>query len=152
MELKHILTVIAKNRLLFFLGALGIVILLFGGTNTAQEEKISPIQSADAYRVSLEASLTDACRAVKGVGDVKLFLTLETSEIAVYEKNTGAESETLASVGGEGVLLTYRMPKVAGVAVICEGGENARVQYELSCLLCTALALDSTAVHIAPMK
>ena len=104
MELKHILSVIAKNRLLFFLGALGIVILLFGGTNTAQEEKISPIQSADAYRVSLEASLTDACRAVKGVGDVKLFLTLETSEIAVYEKNTGAESETLASVGGEGVL------------------------------------------------
>ena len=152
MELKGILSVIGKNRFLFLLGAIGIIILLFGGGQTSEQPTVSPIESADAYRASLEASLTDTCRAVRGVGSVKLFLTLESTEIAVYEKNTGAESETLASVGGSGVLLTYRMPKVTGVAVVCEGGENDIVRYELTRLLGTALGIDSTAVHIAPMK
>lgn len=152
MDLKRITSLIAKNRLLFLLGAVGVLILLFTGTTPKKEQTTSPMEAAEAYRVAMEGSLTETIRTIRGVGKVKVFLTLATSEVAVYEKNVNAESETLASVGGEGLLVAYRMPKIAGVVVVCEGGDDAVVRYELTSLLRSALALDSTAIHIAPLR
>lgn len=152
MELKKIFSVIGKNRFLFLLGAVGLVLLLFTGMPDKESESPSPLETCEAYRVALENEIADTCRAVKGVGEARVLLTLATTEIAVYEKNQSGESETVAAAGGNALLLAYRMPEIAGVSVVCTGGGDPAVKQELTALLGKALDLNSTAIHIAPLK
>ncbi len=152
MELKRILSVIRKNRLLFLLGALGLGLLLFTGIPAEKQEAVSPLVACEEYRAALELRVTDTCRAVKGVGEARVLLTLATTEIAVYEKNQSADSETVAKSGSDAILLAYRMPEISGVSVVCTGGGDPQIQRELTALLSKALDLDSTQIHIAPLK
>ena len=78
--------------------------------------------------------------------------SLATTEIAVYEKNQSASGETVAISGGDGLLLTYRTPEIAGVSVVCAGGGDPTVKQELTALITRALDLPTTAVHVAPLK
>jgi len=154
-EIKSILSVIKKNRLLFFLGALGLLLLLFGGTLLSGEEKEAstrPTALAESYRATLEEELSRTCTSMRGVGRAKVIVTLDSTEIAVYEKNYSGESETVASSGGEALLLTYRMPKVAGVAILCEGGDDIRVKEELYSFFRAVLGLSTREIHVAALK
>ena len=152
MELKSILRVIAKNRLLFLLGAVGLLLLLFAGKDAAATPTASPLEGAEEYRLTLQSEIAALCESVKGTGSARVLLTLATGEIAVYEKNVSGDSETVALSGGDALLLCYRTPEIAGVSVVCTGGGDPAVQRELTALLCRALDLPSNAVHIAPLK
>ena len=146
------LTVIAKNRLLFILGVLGLLLLIFTGVTPEEASATHPLEAAEAYRLTLEEEVKSICGSVKGVGEVRVLLTLATTEIAVYEKNESGESATVALSGGDGLLLAYRMPEIAGVSVVCAGGDDPTVKAELIALLTRALDLSTTAVHVAPLK
>jgi len=152
LDLKRILSVVAKNRLLFFLGVAGLVLLLFTGITPEEKTAVNPLEAAESYRLSLEKDIAAACESVKGVGSVRVLLSLATTEIAGYEKNQSGDSQTLALSGGDGMLLCYRMPEIAGVSVVCTGGGSPTVKQELTSLLCKSLDIPSTAVHIAPLK
>ena len=153
MDLKKLFSRLSGNRLLFLLGALGLVFLLFSGVGgkVKTEEGATAMAWAEAYRATLEEELTALCTQVEGVGEAHVFLTLASSEIAVYEKNQSGESETLATSGGEAVLLAYRPPEIAGVTVVCAGGDSPAVKRELCELLSTALAVGASQIHIAPL-
>lgn len=152
LELKRIFSVIAKNRILFLLGAVGLLLLLFSGTGAKESTIQNPLDAAEKYRTALEEEIASVCEDVRGVGNVRVLLTLATTEIALYEKNLGKESETVALSGGDGILLAYEMPRIAGVSVVCQGGGDATVRQELTALLCRALDLPTNAVHISPLK
>ena len=152
MDLKRIFSVISKNRLLFALGIAGLVLLLFSSVTPESKTATAPLEAAEAYRATLEAEIQEICSSVKGVGNARVLLTLSSTEIAVYEKNESASGETIALSGGDGVLLCYRMPEVAGVSVVCTGGGEPTVKQELTALLCRSLDLPSTKVHVAPLK
>lgn len=152
MELKGLWEVVRKNRLLFFLGVAGLLLLLFAGRGTQEADAApSPIEACESYRASLEEELSSLCGSVRGVGRVRVFLTLASTEIALYEKNVSGESETLASVGGEGLLIAYETPRVQGVTVVCEGGSDPTVRAELYALLSATLSLRTTQIHVAPI-
>ena len=151
-EIKKIWSLIQKNRLLFLLGAAGLILLLFTSISPQKEAKDTQKALMEDYRSTLTEEVRAACAAVKGVGDVRILLTLASGEIAVYEKNISGENETVALAGGEGLLLAYRTPEVLGVAVICEGGGDATVKAELTALLRATLGIDTRSIHIAPLK
>ena len=155
LEIKDVLAVVKKNRLLFLLGAVGLLLLLIGGPLWAENKEESPnstIALAESYRTDLEEKLTHACMQIRGVGKAEVVLTLSSTEIAVYEKNQSGESETVASAGGEGLLLAYRMPEITGVAIVCEGGDNAAVKEELYSFFRAVLGLRYHEIHISPLK
>ena len=152
MALKKLLSRLSGNKLLFLLGAVGMVLLLFSGMGGATKEDTTPPMAwAEEYRATLEEELTALCKQVEGVGDAHVLLTLSSSEIAVYEKNQSGTGETLATSGGGAVLLAYRPPEIAGVTVVCTGGGSAAVRRELTDLLSTALAIGASQIHIAPL-
>lgn len=152
-EIKKVWAVVQKNRLLFLLGVLGLVLLVFTGLSPEKAtEAPTPAALAEEYRQALREEVRAACAAVEGVGDLRVLLTLASGEIAVYEKNKSGENETVALSGGEGLLLAYRTPEVLGVAVVCEGGANPTVKAELTALLRATLGVDTRAIHIAPLK
>ncbi len=151
-EIKKIWAVIQKNRFLFLLGLLGLALLLFTGVTPKTENAGDQPDCAEAYRSALTEEVRAACAAVRGVGEVRVLLTLASGEIAVYEKNRSGENESVALSGGDALLVAYRTPEVLGVAVICEGGESAAVKAELTALLRATLGVDTRAIHIAPLK
>ena len=134
------------------MGALGLALLAFTGGFAQKEVESDAIDLCEEYRSTLTEEVRSACAAVRGVGEVRVFLTLASGEIALYEKNVSGESESVALSGGEALLLAHRTPEVLGVAVICEGGGSATVKAELTALLRATLDLDTRAIHIAPLK
>lgn len=151
---KRLLETFRQNKLLLLLGAAGLCLLLFSGLSMGEEPTptLTPLAAAEEYRAALTEELTSLCQQVKGVGRARVFLSLASTEIAVYEKNQSGDSETVASVGAEPLLLAYRLPEVQGVTVVCEGGDNAAAVRELYALLRTTLGLDTTKIHVAPLK
>ena len=152
MTLKQLLGTFKDKKILLLVGVLGLVLLLFGALGGKGEREESGLPEAEEYKDALEASLTLLCQQVSGVGEAQVFITLANTETAVYEKNENASGGSLATAGGSAVLLTYTFPKVAGVAVVCDGGGRADVKRELTSLLCASLSLDSHQVYIAPAK
>ncbi len=150
MDLKGFFGSFKDKKLLLLVGLLGLLLLLFGAFGGKTEKAKSGLPDAEEYKERLEASLTALCEQVSGVGTAQVLITLANTETAVYEKNENASGGSLATAGGSAVLSTYSFPKVAGVAVVCEGGGRADVKRELTSLLCAALSLDSHCVYVAP--
>ena len=154
-ELKKLVALIKGNRILFLLGAAGLLLLLIGGIwrGTAKEPaRASPVSDCEAYRAGLEATLEEACAEIRGVGRVSITLTLASSEITVYETNESGTGHSVAVVGGEALPIAYRFPEVMGVAVVCTGGADPTVQRELYNFLGAVLGLSTTQIHVAPAR
>ena len=148
MDLKKLIAGTKDKKVLFLVGVLGLVLLLAGRWGGEAELPDSGFPSTEEYKESLEASLCAVCEEMQGVGVAKVLVTVDGTERAVYEKNSSATGETLATAGGAAVLSYYVAPKVTGVAVVCDGGDDPAVQREVTSLLCAALSLGSHQVYV----
>lgn len=135
---------------LILIAAAGVLLLTFGtgGEKKTEADNFS-MQETELYRENLTAAVKRLCEEVEGVGTATVFLTLAETECALYEKNLTASGESIALGGGDALLLGYKMPQIAGVAVVCDGGGNAMVQKELSMLLSASLAIPTTRIYIS---
>lgn len=140
------------RALLLLVAALGAALLLFGGQTSAPSgEEYTRLR--EAYRKETEARVEKLCGEVKGVGRVWVFVTLEAGEEYVYAKDESASGGTDYVTGQSGGLLLYRRaPRVAGVAVVCDGGGNEGVKNELFALLHAALDVPYSRISISPAK
>lgn len=141
--LKSLKTMKGKGALLLLLLA-GLLLLLLGGRTPEEEERFD----SEAYRTALTAEVAALCREVGGVGEVSVLLTLEAGECFVYAE----DGDGYVTVGGEGLLLERRPPRVLGVAVVCTGGEDPAVRERLTGLLSAALGVGTHKVQIAEKK
>ena len=128
--------------LLLLLG--GLCLLLLGG----QEVEEAPTFDSEAYRAALTAEVTALCREVSGVGETSVLLTLEAGERLVYAE----DGDGYVTVGGEGLLVERRPPRVLGVAVVCTGGDDPAVRERLTALLSAALGVGTNRVEITAKK
>ncbi len=101
----------------------------------------------------LEKRIKEMCERVKGVDNVYVMLTLDTSEEYVYAENTENTNSLVKSqlvLSEEGGVERYVVyPKVRGVAVVCDGGDKGTVQKILSELIASALAIPISSITIA---
>ena len=118
-----------------------------------QNETNTTSYDSNTYIADMEARLENILRKVNGIGDVEVMLTLKTSKEQVALKDSPYTKEGLNEVDGEGgsrtdnniqreestVLMTNEdgktvpyiiqeyEPKVEGVVVIAEGGDDVRI-------------------------
>lgn len=141
-----------KWLIVFLAGLLLVVIALpVSDTKSSQAQQVQKVQqtestSEDAYTKALEARLENALANVKGVGNVKVMITLASSSEKVVEKDremssdvqegdgggkNTSSSETAVYANGNGEETPYvkqeLSPRIEGVLVIAEGGDNAVV-------------------------
>ena len=121
--------------------------MLFGGGLFPEGEGVSP--DSEDYRTALAAEVTALCREVRGVGEVTVLLTLEVGESYSYAENA---SGGYITAGGSGLLLESRPPRVAGVAVVCDGGGDPAVCEEIKALLSAALGIGTHKVRVTAKK
>lgn len=113
---------------------------------------------------SSKSNLEEIISKVQGVGKVSVMVTYEGSEENIYaineseqvnENDVKTNEEYLVIDKGsveEGLLLKKIYPRVAGVAVVCEGGGNPAVKNEITNMLKALYSISSTNINISEMN
>ena len=148
----------SKGRLWLLVGGavLGLALLLIssGIGNTDKGESISEEQANDAaqmaaYQTALEEQLRSLCDAVTGVDKVEVMVTLSEGYRTVYATDENGKPVSTGSGSAQHALAeTVKPPAVAGVGVVCRGGNDPRVQKELVELISTALGIPTNRVSV----
>ncbi len=148
---KHYMEQLKGKWVPVLLGVAGLLLLLYGsrGGSTAKDTEEPDSQEyfreAEAYRLQLEAGISALCDSVAGVSDVKVLVTLEAGNVNVYAADDGKD---YVISGGEGILLSRKMPPVGGVAVVCGGGDDMGIRAELISLISAALHIGTNRVYV----
>ncbi|MDR1565188.1 MAG: hypothetical protein LBS74_09545 [Oscillospiraceae bacterium] len=129
--------------------------------------------SAESFEKELESKLSAMICSISGVGEAKVMITLESGVEYVFaneEKSntnytadgsrTDEKSNTekkLILVDGqngnkEALVQTELQPKVKGVVIVCEGGDNPTVQQRLIQVVTTALDISSKRVCVTRLS
>ena len=148
--------------LILIVAAVGVVLLLWGGQDTAQkEEKSEEIYSPAEdelvlYQVYLEERVKALCESVDGVFDVTVIITLAGGFEQNYatELINGDEEYVIIGSGSsaQGLLLSRDAPQIAGIGIVCRGGSNAAVKQELTALISASFHISSNRIYIAEAK
>ena len=145
------------------------------GTTAAQDGS-----SGDAYGAALEQRLEEILQGVEGVGDVQVMITFRDQGESVVEKDVTMredtqdgqqENETAAVNGGSGsressetTVYTQNegdetpfvnreiLPKIDGVLIVAEGGEDSEVRKNISESVEALFGLDAHKIKIVKMK
>ena len=158
--------------LLMFAVGLGILLLteLSGdGKKDSSVTETTVIQgSSDAYISELEERVTSIISIISGAGATKVMITLESGKEDVYlhNSNYGEDADGKGGqniemkdeyviVDGEngenGIVVRIREPEIRGVAVVCQGGGNARVKAEIISTVTALLDISSARVSVVQM-
>lgn len=142
------------------------------GNNTGTES------SRDLYRKSLERQLEQTLAAVEGVGKVKVMITLKDTGESIVEKDRTRTEETTEEADGQGLsrknsavssqeasvyirggsqeespFVTKEInPKVEGVLVVAEGGENSIVIKNISEAILALFPIEAHKIKVVKMN
>lgn len=107
-----------------------------------------------SYADALETRLENLISATEGAGRALVMVTLEAGQTTQYaadeEQSADSRRREPVRVGDTGLVEEIRYPRVLGVAVVCEGGDDPGVQCAVTELV-DALT-DVGAHHITVTK
>ena len=168
-----------KWNVFVILGLVGVILIAASEFIPQKGDKTSTSETAttlEGYRVGLESDSTSILSCVNGVGNVKVMVTLESSEEYVYaqqEKSTG-DSQTVFNntTNQETVKNTYEnqfvmvegsgaknalvektlQPSIQGVVVVCEGAGDIRVISDVTNAAAVALNVSTNRICVIQMQ
>lgn len=91
--------------------------------------------SPEKYAAETESRLLGILGEIDGVGEAKIFLTMENSGENVYLKNTDTKTVSIE-------------PKVRGVVIVCDGGDDPIVTARVLEAVTKSLDINSDKVCI----
>ena len=152
-QIKKYLQKLKNPRVLIIIGAIGIA-LIFLSSLPAKETKTNttPDFSVEEYKKTLEKDIEKLVKSISGSRKVTVVITLEsginynyadTLEEAGETKNDDKQSSekselkqgyiTVKNADGseQAILISKQMPEIRGVAIVCEGGDNAALNEKI---------------------
>lgn len=133
------------------------MLLNSGGDGNAENRD----DSADFYNYSnaLRSELEEVLSRVDGVGKCMVFLTFSDGgeRVYAYDEHSSASSGGQISIDRKYVLIASRsdglvlkmcVPSVLGVAVVCQGGDSARVKLDVTEILSGTLGISSDRISV----
>ena len=157
-----------KIKALVAVGLIGII-LIFASEFFASKEAAAPAENSQSfdyqqYTQSLEERLEDVISSIDGVGNCKIMITLENTNESVYATDNEIKSDNNSvnqkdeyvlyeTDGGETpVLIKEYMPKVQGVTVICDGGDNKQIQEKIINSVTALFNIPTSRVSVSKIK
>ena len=153
---------------------LGIAILIFSKPMKKEEKVVQNIEHTNNYERDLELRLENLLSKVYGVGDVKVMITLASSKeiILAEDINTNEtvskeidksgntkessekkkESKKIILEGKNPLALKEIEPKVEGIIIIAQGGDNVFIRSELIKSAQTILNVEAHKIQVMKMK
>ena len=140
---------------------LGLVIIILSNTDKgdgAQNVK-SGIEELDPsqYSAMLEERIEELCNRVDGVSGAYAVVTLKGGYQAIYATdsqsgNTSSKNQTVIVGSGsaeQAILEGYSYPEIAGVGIVCHGGDSYAVKNEIVSLVSSAFNISANKIFVA---
>ena len=135
--------------LIIVLLIIGICLMIWGG-NGDEDEATVITEACDVSE--LEERVSELCSRVKGAGSVSIMITVDTVSEKIYAQNSQYGNDYSKSeyvtVSGKLIPVGERSMTVRGVAVVCEGGDNAAVKLALTQLICSLFDIGADKVRV----
>lgn len=161
-----------RVRILALLGALGVALLClseFVSFPSSQEKTANADTLSEAdFCTETEEKLEKTIGQMQGAGRVEVMLTLESSDEKIYAADEKTDTKTAADTqqkstdekyvlidngsGDDGILLKTNAPKVKGVIVVCDGGDDASVVNQITSAVSAALGIGANRISVLKMK
>ena len=158
-SLKH------KERYIVIACVLGVALILLSElVPSVSTKKADDSMDYQEYIVSLEEKTQDIISSIDGVGKCKVMITLCETDESFYasniEENTdsGHISKKNEYVFYEDnnndspVLIKQAFPKVMGVAVVCQGGDNAFVKERVISAVSSLFGISSAKISVSKIS
>ena len=148
-----------RARLAVLLGAAAMLLILlselFAPSGKTAAASAAP-EDDNIYRQQLEQQLCDLIAQVEGAGKTTVMVTLESGEETIYALDTlsGQTQEQQTHVlldDGTALAQTVCTPRVCGVAVVCEGGDDITVIKRITDLVSVVLGLSTNRICVTKM-
>ena len=160
-----------KTVLITGLVGIGLIVLssLFSSGESKKENMKTGEMTAEEYKTILEEDIKETVTDITGSKNVSVVITLESGikysyadirEETLTEKKENEKESTdnetksgyitvkTAEGGEQALLVTTQMPKVRGVAIVCDGGDNERIAEKIQNAVMSALDISSKKVYI----
>ena len=143
--------------------AVGVVLLLLGNRSDKKTEPTgtdTPFSaetlSASAFANETEQKIASLCSQVTGAGAIRVAVSLDGGYRAVYASDVqGSDdtyrSETVLTGSGsteEGILIGYETPRIAGIGIVCTGGDDPTVQENIILLISAAFGVSTNKIYV----
>lgn len=132
---KSLNELLSDKRVIKAAVIIGVAAILLIGLTNVIDISHNDQQQAEAYADKTEKRLLEIVSQISGVGDVKIFLTMDNSGENVYLKNSDTKTVSIE-------------PKVRGVVVVCDGGDDQLVVSRVLDAVTKALNISSDKVCI----
>ena len=93
----------------------------------------------DEYCTALENSLLSVITQIEGVGNAKIFLTMDNNGENVYLNNTDTKTQSIS-------------PVVRGVVIVCDGGDDPVVVNRVMSAITKSLDIPSNKVCVTKLS
>lgn len=158
-----------KKLIILIVALLGIILIVIssvGEESISGEETTQPQTdfSESDYTAALEKRLEETVSSLYGAGRSSVMVTLECDYETVYARD-GSYSKDEASSDEkseyiiidseqqeDGLVLKTVTPRVRGVAVLCEGGNDPYVCEQVSQMLSALLDLGSNSISVSKIQ
>lgn len=136
-KLKEYIKGDKRIKLILVLGIAVIILIALSGLGE-KKSVAAPTASASElslYEKKLEERLSDILSEIEGVGNIKVMVTLDTSEESEYGKS-------------KDMLLSVKAPSVRGVIVVCDGGDNIIVKEKVTSAVSGVFGISTTRISV----
>ena len=150
-----------KTLLLLLLALLGILLILLSrcGEDKAGAETQNEPSALDPalYAEQIEEKVEALCNKIDGVSSAHAVVTLRGGYRAIYATDAqyGSsvnKSETVLIGSGsseKALLIGYENPEIAGIGIVCSGGDDAYVRAEIISMISAAFDLGSNKIFVS---
>ena len=134
-KLKELLNNPKAVKIAVAFGVIAIILIFLSsyidfGAKSADMEK---------YSSQLSSQLLEILSSVEGVGEVRIFLTMDNAGENIYQNNSDSKVKSIT-------------PTVRGVVVVCDGGDDPVVMERVMSAVTKSLDISSDKVSITKLK
>lgn len=132
---------------------LGLILLWIPGRkNSTTSESIKPGASSAPTTEKAEQRLAEVLSKTKGVGEVRVLLSYESSEERFYTKDDG-ETVLINTGSGKQEALEKKVvyPTYQGAIIVCSGAEDASVQMRVIEAVRQYTGLQTDQISVLPL-
>lgn len=125
-------------KIILAAGAALMLLIAFGGffsDSSKTEETAYSRAELSEYEERLEKRLSDILSEIKGIGKTEVMITLDGAEQTEYGKS-------------KDMLISVTAPRVRGVIVVCEGGDNIAVREKVINAVSGVFGISTTRISV----
>lgn len=151
-----------KKKTFFFIFAafLGVLLIFLGkcSENSSAKNSVAELSSLDPseYAHRVESRVEELCNKIDGVGSAYAVVTLKGGYRAIYASdiqsgNSSSKNQTVIIGSGnseKALLLGYENPEIAGIGIVCSGGDDAYLRSQIISVVASAFNVSTNKIFV----